>query len=46
MDGFSVDCGFNGVMSGFVQGSNKGSPSVPGSSMVDLLCGSVDLTCS
>ena len=36
MGGFSVDCGFNGVRSGFGQGIQKGSPSVLGSSMVNF----------
>ena len=43
---FSVDCGFNGVRSGCGQVSRKGSSSVPGRSMVNLMCGSIDLRCS
>ena len=46
MDGFSVDCGFNGVRSWFGQGIRKGSPSVTGSSIVNLMCGSIKLSCS
>ena len=41
-----MDCGFNGVRSGFGQVSRKGSPSVPGSSMVNLMSGSMELKCS
>ena len=46
MGGFSVDCGFNEVRSGFGQGIQEGSPSVPGSSMLKLMCGSMKLRCS
>ena len=45
MGGFSVDCGFNGVRSGFVRVSSKGSPSIPGISMVNLMCRSKQLVC-
>ena len=31
---------------GLVRVSRKGSPSVPGSSMVNLMCGSKELRCS
>ena len=31
---------------GSVRVSRKGSPSVPGSSMVNLMCGSMELRCS
>ena len=31
---------------GLVGVSRKGSPSVPGSSMVNLICGSIELKCS
>ena len=43
MGGFHVDCGFNGVRSGLGQVSRNGSPSVVGSSMVNLMCGSMEL---
>ena len=31
---------------GLIWVSRKGSPSVPGSSMVNLMCGSIELTCA
>ena len=31
---------------GLVSVSRKGSPSVPGSSVVNLICGSMDVRCS
>ena len=31
---------------GFVRVSRKGSPSVPGSSIVNLMCGSMESRCS
>ena len=31
---------------GLVRVSRKGSPSVPGSSMVNMMCGSIKLRCS
>ena len=43
MGGFTVDCGFSGVGLSLVRVARKGSPSVPGSFMVDLICGSVEL---
>ena len=46
MSGFSADCGFNGVSCGFGQGIYERGPSVPGSSMVNLMCGSMELRCS
>ena len=45
MGGFSIDCGFNGVKSGFGQGILEGESSVPGSSMMNLMCGSMELRC-
>ena len=46
MGGFSVNFGFNGVRSRSGWVSRKGSPSVPGSPMVNLMCGSIELRCS
>ena len=46
MGGFSADCGFNGVRCGFGQGIYERGSSVPGSSMVNLMCGSMELRCS
>ena len=47
MGGFSVECGFNGVREWVWSGvSRKGSPSVPGSSMVNLMSESMELKCS
>ena len=47
MGGFSVDCGFNGVRSGFGQGMQKGGAHLfLGSSVVNLMCGSMELRCS
>ena len=43
MDWFSVDCGLKAIRGWLVRVCRKGSLSVPGSSMLNLMCGSMEL---